>query len=65
MKTDITVAENRIKDLNTRQEILNASILDILKDKRKIDKYNMEYMYSEWCNNRSLILVIFARREYK
>ena len=42
MKTDITVAENRIKDLNTRQEILNASILDILKDKRKIDKYNME-----------------------
>lgn len=40
--TDITVAENRIKDLVTRQEILNASIADILKDKRKIDKYNME-----------------------
>ena len=40
--TDITVAENRIKDLVTRQEILNSSIADILKDKRKIDKYNME-----------------------
>lgn len=40
--TDITVAENRIKDLTTRQEILNSSIMDILKDKRKIDKYNME-----------------------
>ena len=42
MLTDITVAENRIKDLKTRQEILNSSILDILNDKRKIDKYNME-----------------------
>jgi hypothetical protein len=42
MVTDITVAENRIKDLKTRQEILNSSIMDILNDKRKIDKYNME-----------------------
>lgn len=40
--TDITVAENRIKDLQTRQEILNTAIADILKDKRRIDKYNME-----------------------
>lgn len=42
IQTDITVAENRIKDLDTRQLILNNSIADILKDKRKIDKYNME-----------------------
>ena len=42
LMTDITVAENRIKDLSTRQEILNGTILDILKDKRKIDKHNME-----------------------
>ena len=42
IQTDITVAENRIKDLDTRQMILNNSIADILKDKRKIDKYNME-----------------------
>jgi len=44
MKTDITVAENRIKDLETRREILNATILEILKEKRRIDKYNMELM---------------------
>lgn len=40
--TDITVADNRIKDLETRQEILNIAIKDILQDKRKIDKHNME-----------------------
>lgn len=40
--TDITVAENRINDLKNRQEMLNSSILDILKDKRRIDKHNME-----------------------
>ena len=42
IKTDIAVAENRIKDLETRSQILHASIADILKDKRKIDKYHME-----------------------
>jgi hypothetical protein len=42
IQTDITVAENRIKDLETRREILNSAIIDILKDKRKVDKYNME-----------------------
>jgi hypothetical protein len=28
--------------LETRKEILNMAIADILKDKRKVDKYNME-----------------------
>jgi len=42
LKTDITVAQNRIKDLETRREILNGAIQDILKDKRRIDKLNME-----------------------
>jgi hypothetical protein len=42
LQTDITVAENRIKDLKTRQEILESTIKDILTDKRKIDKLNME-----------------------
>ena len=42
IQTDITVARNRIKDLETRREILNSAIQDLLKDKRKIDKYNME-----------------------
>jgi hypothetical protein len=40
--TDITVAENRIKDLKNRRELLHQAIKDILVDKRKIDKYNME-----------------------
>ena len=34
--------ENRIKDLQTRREILNQALEDILRDKRKVDKYNME-----------------------
>ena len=42
MKTDLTVAENRIKDLETRREILLSAIFDLLKDKRKVDKHNME-----------------------
>lgn len=42
MKTDLTGAENRIKDLETRREILMSGILDLLTDKRKVDKYNME-----------------------
>lgn len=36
------MAENRIKDLQTRREILNQALEDILRDKRKVDKYNME-----------------------
>lgn len=42
IKNDITLANNRIKELETTREILNQAINDILKDKRKIDKYNME-----------------------
>lgn len=42
MKTDIHVSTNRIKDLETRGTILDSAILDLLKDKRIIDKKNME-----------------------
>ena len=42
MKTDITVSTNRIQDLQTRKDILDSSILDLLKDKRVVDKKNME-----------------------
>ena len=42
MKTDVTVNTNRIKDLETRNEILDMNILDLLKDKRVVDKKNME-----------------------
>lgn len=42
MKTDITVSSNMINDLETRKEILDGAIQDILKDKRVVDKKNME-----------------------
>jgi hypothetical protein len=42
MKTDITVSTNRINDLETRKQILDSAILDLLKDKRVVDKKNME-----------------------
>lgn len=40
--TDIQVAKNRISDLKSRRTILNSSIADILKDKRKVDVRNMQ-----------------------
>lgn len=42
MKTDITVSKNRIQDLQTRKDILDMTILDLLKEKRIVDKINME-----------------------
>jgi hypothetical protein len=42
IKNDITVAENRIIDLKTRRDMLDAAIMEALKEKRKVDKLNME-----------------------
>jgi len=42
MSNDITNCQNRIKDLKTRKEILNFQLADLLKDKRVVDKLNME-----------------------
>lgn len=42
IKNDITVATNRITDLTTRREMLNKAIADGLKEKRRVDKHNME-----------------------
>lgn len=42
MKNDITLAKNRIDELKTTRDIVNGAIEDLLKDKRKVDKYNME-----------------------
>ena len=42
MQNDVTNSTNRIKDLKTRKEILNSQIADLLKDKRVVDKLNME-----------------------
>ena len=41
-KNELTAAENRITALVTRQEMLNKTIADGLKERRKIKKYNME-----------------------
>lgn len=38
MKNDITLAENRIKELTSTREIIENALQDLLKDKRKIDK---------------------------
>jgi hypothetical protein len=42
IKNDITVAGNRITDLETRRKMLDNAIKEALKDKRKVDKLNME-----------------------
>ena len=42
IKNDITVATNRITDLTTRKDMLNKSIAEGLKEKRRVDKHNME-----------------------
>ena len=42
MQNDITLANNRIEELKTTRDIINSAIKDLLKDKRKIDKHNME-----------------------
>lgn len=42
IKNDITVATNRITDLETRKIMLNTAIAEALKDKRRVDKLNME-----------------------
>jgi hypothetical protein len=42
IKNDITVAENRIIDLKTRRDMLDTAIMEALKEKRKVDKLNME-----------------------
>ena len=42
LKNDITLADNRIKELDSTKKILYDAINDILKEKRRIDKYSME-----------------------
>jgi hypothetical protein len=42
IKNDITLGENRIKEMETTRDILYSAIKDLLKDKRIIDKHNME-----------------------
>ena len=62
ISTDITVATNRIKDLETRREILYSSIKDLLKDKRKVDKQKM--LLEEEISGRNMTDEM-AKQKYK
>jgi chromosome segregation ATPase len=42
VEIDISIAESRIKDLKGQQEVASQQIKEILTDKRKVDKENME-----------------------
>lgn len=39
---DISIAESRIKDLEGQRDVANSQILEILTEKRKVDKELME-----------------------
>jgi hypothetical protein len=42
VNNDLLIAESRIKDLERQQKNSNEQILDILTEKRKVDKENLE-----------------------
>jgi len=42
MNIDVTTAISTIKDLETRKEMVLVRLKDILEEKRRIDKTNME-----------------------
>ena len=42
MGIDVQTANSTIKDLETRKKMLLQRIYDILEEKRKVDKLNME-----------------------
>lgn len=39
---DISIADSRIKDLEGQRDVANSQILEILSEKRKVDKENLE-----------------------
>lgn len=39
---DISIADSRIKDLEGQRDVANSQILEILTEKRKVDKENLE-----------------------
>ena len=42
---DISIAESRIKDLENQREMSNQQINEILTEKRRVDKENLELEY--------------------
>lgn len=45
VEIDISIAESRIKDLENQKQMSNTNILDILTEKRRVDKENLELEY--------------------
>ena len=46
VEIDINIAQSRIKDLENQREMSNANINDILTEKRRVDKENLELEYA-------------------
>lgn len=42
---DISIAESRIKDLQNQKEMTESQLMELLGEKRKIDKHNLEMEY--------------------
>ena len=45
MEIDISIAQSRIKDLENQKAMSNSQIEDILTEKRRTDKENLELEY--------------------
>ena len=45
VEIDISIAESRIKDLKNQEKMSNTQIEEVLTEKRRIDKENMELEY--------------------
>ena len=44
---DISIAESRIKDLQGQKEMIEQNLLEILTEKRAVDKENLELEYKK------------------
>lgn len=44
---DVNVSDSRIKDLDNQKKMLEKNILEVLKDKRALDKENLELEYKK------------------
>ena len=45
VEIDISIAQSRIKDLDNQKQMANTQIEEILTEKRKVDKENLELDY--------------------
>jgi len=45
VEIDISIAESRIRDLENQKNMINQNIEELLTEKRKVDKENLELEY--------------------